>query len=209
MVVRHGALFRALHNRARRSAVRQFVYRFLRLSWNAAVVTVGAFTVLGMTSAIVGGTPFDGVSRDAYRMGAFIGLQAEGNGELYLREGWGGADDRGRWMGEPAALVEIPSTKFPSKDIFVHVEARKNPLLDSGDVYLDVLANGIPLGRLKIPATNEEIQTFWLPVPASAVARHDKTLILCLLAFSDGRAGTVDPKAAMVKVGLIYLADTI
>lgn len=207
MVVRHSALFRVLHDRARRSAFRQFVYRFLRLGWNAGVLTVGAFTTLGMTSAIVGSTPFDGVSRDAYRLGAFIGLQSHGNGEIYLREGWGADDGRGRWMSDSAALVEIPSTKLPTHDVLVHVEARKNPQLNERDVYLDILANGLLLGRVKVPAMGEDAVTFWLPLPTSVIARHDKTLILCLLAFSDAQDNDGNFESSMVKVDQIYLTD--
>jgi hypothetical protein len=209
MVLRHGALFRAFHDSARRNAFRQFVYRFLRVGWNAGVLTVGAFTVLGMTSAIVGGTPFDGVSRDAYRLGAFISLQEQGNGEIYLGEGWGAADDRGRWLGEPASLVEIPSTGFPPRDVFLLVETHTGPQLNGRDAYLDVLANGVPLGRLKLPTTNKDAQGFWLRVPASAVARHDKTLILCLLAFSDSHGMNGDPASVAVRIDQIYLADSV
>jgi hypothetical protein len=203
MVVRHGALFRALIG-AREAALRSALYRVLRVGWNAAVATVGAFTVLGMTSALVGGAPFDGVSRDAYRPGAFIGLQAQGNGETYLGAGWGAADESGRWMAGSASLLEIPSKGLPPRDVTLVVQAHGNPSLGKGDILVDVLANGAPAGRMRVSSTSGA-QTFWLTIPGTAVARHAQSLILCLLASPDAPAlgGAEEP---LVKIDEIRLA---
>ena len=197
MVLRHSAFFRAYYS-ARKVAFRSFLYRFLRVGWSAAVVTVGAFTALGMTSALVGGAPFDGVSHDAYRLGAFIRLQAQGNGEIYLREGWGTSDEAGRWMSGSAALVEIPAKGLPAEDIILFVQARGNPELGKSDVFLDVLANGVAAGRMKISSMNKGAQASWLSIPAQVLSRHNGSLILCLLASPDAPRGGADAPAPLM-----------
>ncbi len=207
MVVRHRALFRVLHNSARKNAIRHFVYRFLRVGWNAGVLTVGAFTALGMTSAIVGGTVFDGVSRDAYRLGAFIGLQAGGPGAVYLGQGWGAADDVGRWIGESAALIEVPMKAFPPRDVILTMEVRGDALPNAKEVVLDVLVNGEMVEHARLAPPGNAKAGFNVTVPASVLARHGKTAIICLFASSDARADSDDPQLPLLRVERLRLSD--
>jgi hypothetical protein len=207
MAVRFGAPFHALERVLREGAFRLFVDRVLRLGFSAALVIVGAFTAMGITSAFVGAAPFDGVSREVYRLGAYIRMHAGGNGAPYLRQGWGEADEVGRWMRESAAVIEIPSHGLPHEQVWLQIEPRKSHELGFRTLYLDVLVNGVALGRLTLSGQNEVVEERWLPVPGDVIARHKDTLILCLFASPASPRAKSGAGGALVKIDKLRLAE--
>lgn len=207
MVMPVVALFRALRNRARSYAVRLLLYRLLRVGWSAAALTVGALTLLGMTSAIVGGAPFDGVSRDAYRLGAFIGLRAHGNGAIYLREGWGTADDAGRWIGERAALLEIPIEKVPHGNAILAIKTQDKSLPQSEKIFFNVLVNGRTLPPAdSSQSTGDGGHEYRYFISGELLAEHDETLIICLLAATNAPTYADDVELPLVRIDSLSLS---
>lgn len=207
MVVRFGAPFHALERVLREGAFRHLVYRLLKPGFNAAAVIVGAFTAIGITSAFVGAAPFDGVSKESYRPGAYIRMHEGGNGAPFLRQGWGKADQAGRWMRESVGMMEIPSQALPHEDLWLQIEARKSGRLGERLLYLDVLVNGESLSRLTLSRQNEAVEDHWLTVPAEVIARHSGTLILCLVASPAPAPVGGAPTRFLVKIDKLRLAE--
>ncbi len=155
--------------------------RGMRWSFRFATIVVSALTVTGMTSAVVGSAPFDGVTPHTYTIGAYVNLKDGGNGTPYLKSGWSKADGAGRYIANNSARLELPSVGKNVRALEIEAFAEVPP--SAKLLIVDCLVNGAMVSRLQVGPQGGHVGGT-LALPESVLSRHD-TLIVDFLVATD------------------------
>lgn len=124
-----------------------------RFAWVVKAVTflsitiVTTFAVAGVAFALIGVKPFDGVSSTSYMPGAMVQFGRYGNGDAYLRHGWGAHDSDGRWANQAVSELELPYPLETADRLTMSLRfaIRVDPRTPNAD--LQILANGTTIFR--------------------------------------------------------------